>query len=116
MSLSRRRVLPRFVVTLLTTYRGWLVGSAGAYLAGDTDVQPKDFDVIINPDAWCDVMRSVQTQMECPDFNTFGGLKVRVDGHNIDIWPARLEDMVTTGVDFTAFRLLPRAIVRGRRT
>ena len=103
------RNLPRQVLTLLLQTDSWMVGSATKwYLEGGEE--PKDIDIIVAPSRFLEACKIVNHIT--PSFNSFGGLKLEIEGRSVDIWPQELGtyiERVKTGI---AIKLMPYKVVR----
>lgn len=76
-------MLPARVHTILYDHGGWLVGSGVPWFLGNGPT-PKDLDVIVPPENWTRVVRSLPTDFTV---NKFGGLVFVDENWSVDIWP-----------------------------
>ena len=85
--------LPQTVKIWLLRHEVWLVGSAVEYYLDGSDSEPKDIDLLVPPNQWQAVCQLIDWKVPVL-LNSFGGLKIVIDGKTIDLWPQHLEDFL----------------------
>lgn len=91
-SMTLRRGLPTIVLNWLLNNRAWLIGSGAKSYLMDGDM-PRDLDIIVPPDQWQAVCRAIPRDIPIK-INNFGGLKVKLEGIEVDVWPQHLDDYI----------------------
>ncbi len=77
----------------------FIIGGAVPYLIGETDVKPKDIDIIVHPDKFRTVMMIMASKpREDFDVNSFGGFKIKDEGFTLDIWPDTIERFILENI------------------
>ncbi len=103
------KALPDFVRCALFNPKTFLVGSACYWLLGERQDTPKDFDVIVDPQEFQSVCRSLTNTAVA--INSFGGLKI-VGPPSIDVIPLSLADFILQCDGNIAIRLSPFKVIR----
>jgi len=101
--------LPRAIQRVGVLPGVWLVGGGALWVLGD-DKPPKDWDFFVEPDAHAAVLSNLRGAALAT--NSFGGLKITVDGLVIDLWVSSLARFVTHGTGNVAISLLYSKVVR----
>lgn len=101
------------IKNILLISEGWLVGSAIKHIIyGEV---PKDYDILIpNRELFqlvCTTLRDYEYKI-----NTFGGLKFKINGLEIDIWVEELSHfiMTTSAFDY-AYNLKRSKLIRNNQ-
>jgi hypothetical protein len=108
---ERAAAIPPLVKALCHGHGAWLVGSAARYIAGETDIPPGDWDVIVPFHEWRKACRLIPKGTPA---NSFGGSKANIDGVLIDLWPQGLGEYLVHASDDQAMAVHPetRRVVR----
>lgn len=75
--------LPKPIKALLLISEGWLVGSAPQKLINAEE--PKDFDILVESKELYQIACASANEWMV-SVNTFGGLKLSLNGYSVDIW------------------------------
>lgn len=102
--------LPRVVSRVGVVPGVWLVGGAVPYVLGRAVEQPKDYDFIVEPDAYSAVL--VHLRDAALSVNSCGGLKASVGGVVLDLWVSTLARFVTHGTGSVALSMLHGRLVQ----
>ena len=91
------RKIPELVRMFLLDYSGHLVGSASKFFLDETGEmpEPRDYDIFIPPSKWNSACRLIASLEDEVAFNSFGGLKIKLDNAEIDIWCSSLDDFLS---------------------
>lgn len=105
--------LPETIKNILLISEGWLVGSAVKHIIyGEV---PKDYDILIPSrelyQIVCTTLRDYEYKI-----NTFGGLKFKINGLEVDIWVEELGHFITTASAFDyAYNLRRSKLIRNNQ-
>lgn len=80
---SKIAALPALVRSFCFSNEGWIVGSGAKWLLDLRTEPPRDFDVLIPFYTWGIACRSIP---EGSLTNSHGGVKIRSDGLEVDVW------------------------------
>ncbi len=81
---TRLREVPILVRTLCFIFGGWVVGGSAKYLTDESVDLTRDWDVVVPPEKWSEVVMILPPGTVT---NTFGGFKVLQNEVEIDFWP-----------------------------
>ena len=85
--------LPLIVRSFSYNNNGWVVGGGAAYLLGLTSEQPRDWDILIPLEEWYKACKSFPVGSVT---NSFGGVKIKVDDIEVDVWGDSLSNFIST--------------------
>lgn len=85
--------LPLIVRSFCFQNNGWIVGGAAKYLLGIYTDPPRDYDILIPLEHWDKACKTIPLGSTT---NSFGGIKLRVDGVEVDIWGDSLSNFIET--------------------
>ena len=95
--------LPKEIRTILKISDGWLVGSSAKVLIEDPKDKediPRDYDIIVTDyNKYQDVILHLEKNEH--EINSCGGLKFKVVGRKVDIWPDNLENFIKKSTRLT---------------
>lgn len=86
--------LPPTVFKLCTLYDAFIVGGAVPFLLGESDIMPRDIDVVISLDHWINASKLL-SGLEAKA-NTFGGFKFLENGIEVDVFAGNVALIVAT--------------------
>ncbi len=102
---ERLRDIPAFVKSMVYSHNGWIVGGGAKYLCGLKN-EVNDWDVIIPIQNWQAAARGIPYKSTT---NTFGGIKVDMNGVYLDIWADDLGSYLTTvSLEYDLIAVHPR--------
>lgn len=101
--------LPVLVRQILFLNEAYLVGSACEWFLNKELLDPRDFDVMVEPDYY---MRACQlVSNKSFKINSFGGIKI-IEDVPIDIWPMSLSYYIKALRGDVAIRFNPFKVIR----
>lgn len=102
---ERLKDLPVMVRALCFNHNSWIVGGAAKFLCGHKE-RPRDWDVIVPLQEWTNACKLFPHGSKT---NTFGGVKVKNDGFEIDVWADDLGTFFqTAGGSFELIAVSPK--------
>lgn len=91
-------LFPETVRTLALISHAFIVGSSPEKLIlGDNPATIKDYDLIVEPEYWETCCLYLMHMNRDIQFNSFGGVKISVDGLRIDVWMESLYHHINSG-------------------
>lgn len=87
----RFSTLPLLVKSFSFNNDGWIVGGGAKYLLGISHEQPRDWDILIPLENWDQACKVIPLGSKT---NSFGGIKIKQDGIEIDVWADSLSHFI----------------------
>lgn len=104
---GRVAAIPVVVRAFCFSNEGWVVGGAAKYLLGLTTEPPRDWDILVPLWQWGVACRSIP---EGSPTNSHGGVKLTMDGVEIDVWGGDIGWFLGQVPSYPAYAVHPKTM------